>query len=71
MLNKTPWAARNIAGARLMSDYGFSYDNDEQLLKYMKEFKPLKGMPAVDNAYEYLIHNHLIRHTVDDILELA
>lgn len=71
MLNKTPWAARNIAGARLMSDYGFAYDNDEQLLKYMKEFKSLKGTMKIDNAYEYLIHNHLIRHTVDDILRLA
>jgi hypothetical protein len=24
-----------------------------------------------ENAYEYLIHNHLIRHTVDDILRLT
>jgi hypothetical protein len=71
MLNRTPWAARNIAGAKLMSDYGFTYDNDEQLLNYMKEYKSLRNTQKTENAYEYLIHNHLIRHTVDDILELA
>jgi len=71
MLNRTPWASRNIAGASLMSDYGFTYDNDEQLLNYMKEYKSLRNTQQTENAYEYLIHNHLIRHTVDDILELA
>jgi glycosyltransferase involved in cell wall biosynthesis len=68
MLNKTPWAARNIAGARLMSDYGFAYNNDDELLNYMENFKSIKGTMKVDNAYEYVIHNHLIRHTVDDIM---
>jgi glycosyltransferase involved in cell wall biosynthesis len=71
MLNHTPWAARNIAGASLMSDYGFTYDNDEELLNYMKEYKSLRNTQKTENAYEYLIHNHLIRHTVDDILGLT
>ena len=71
MLNHTPWAARNIAGAKLMSDFGFTYENDEELLQYMKSYKSLKGTMKTENAYEYLIHNHLIRHTVDNILELT
>lgn len=71
MLNHTPWAARNIAGAKLMSDYGFTYDKDEQLLKYMKEYKTLRNTIQSENAYDYVIHNHLIRHTVDDIMRLV
>jgi len=69
MLNGTPWAARDLAGARLMSDFGFVYDNDEQLLKYMKEFKPLM-QDKIDNAYEFVTLNHMIKNTVDDILEI-
>jgi hypothetical protein len=54
-----------------MSDFGFTYENDEELLQYMKSYKSLKGTMKTENAYEYLIHNHLIRHTVDNILGLT
>lgn len=69
MLNHTPWAARDLAGARLMRDFGFVYDNDEELLKYMKEFKPVMQY-KLDDAYEMVTMNHMIKNTVDDILEL-
>lgn len=69
MLNRTPWASRNLAGAKLMNEFGFTYDDDEQLLKYMKEFKPVSP-EAIDDAYEYAISNHMISNTVDDILKL-
>ena len=70
MLNKTPWAATNMAGAKLMHEFGFAYNNDAELLKYMKWFKPV--MPdKIDEAYEYVTMNHMISNTVDDILELV
>lgn len=70
MLNKTPWAARNLAGARLMGEFGLAYDIDEQLLDYMRKFD---GIPQkqVEDAYSHITSNHLIRNTVDDILRLA
>jgi hypothetical protein len=71
MLNHTPWASRNIAGGRLMKNFGFTYDTDDELLKYMKKYKTLRNTIHSENAYEYVIHNHLIRHTVDDIMRLV
>jgi len=70
MINKTPWIARNIAGAKLLKDYGFTYDTDEQLLKYLKEFKPV-GEFNESRINAYVECNHLIKNTVDDILELV
>jgi glycosyltransferase involved in cell wall biosynthesis len=69
MINKTPWAARNIAGAETMMNYGFTYDTDEQLINYLKEYKG-KDRDAVERAYDYLINNRLIENTVDDILAI-
>jgi len=70
MLNKTPWAARNLAGARLMNEHGFTYNNDEELLKYMKEFKPVM-QDKLDSDYEFVTTTHMISNTVDDILRLV
>jgi len=70
MLNHTPWAARNLAGAKLMSEHGFIYNKDEQLLKYMKEFKPIM-QDKIDSAYEFVTTTHMISNTVDDILRLV
>jgi glycosyltransferase involved in cell wall biosynthesis len=70
MLNKTPWAATYMAGARLMHEFGFTYENDEQLLNYMKEFKPVTE-DKIEKSYEYVTLNHMISNTVDDILKLV
>lgn len=70
MLNGTPWAARNLAGAKLMNEHGFTYDTDEQLLKYMKEFKPVM-QDKIDKSYEFVTTTHMISNTVDDILRLV
>ena len=69
MLNRTPWASRKIAGANLLRDFGFTYENDAELLEYMKNFKE-EPIEQVDNAYEFVTFNHLINNTVDDILSL-
>jgi glycosyltransferase involved in cell wall biosynthesis len=69
MYNKTPWAATNIAGARLMADHGYTYDTPEQLLHHMQNFKPV-DTTAIESAYEYVSSNHMIINTVDDILKV-
>ena len=68
MINVTPWAARNIAGARLMKDYGFTYDNDSQLVEYLKTFS--RDNTKAVRAYHYAKDNHQIKNTVDGILNV-
>lgn len=68
MVNATPWAARNIAGARLMRDYGFTYDKDEQLVEYLRTFE--RDSHKVQRAYKYALENHQIINTVDGILSV-
>lgn len=69
MLNGTPWAARNIAGAETLREFGFTYDSQDQLAKYMKDFI---GVPQEDLslAQNYVIGSHQIAHTVSDILRI-
>jgi glycosyltransferase involved in cell wall biosynthesis len=69
MLNKTPWAARYNAGARLMKDFGFTYISDDQILDYMKNFTNDKE-EQINKAYNEINNNHLIKNTVDDIISV-
>jgi hypothetical protein len=70
MLNKTPWAARRIAGANQLKEFGFTYDNEQQLIEYMKNFN---GVPdkRVKDAYEIVTCNHTIKNVVDDLLKVV
>lgn len=70
MLNKTPWASRNIAGAKLLNDHGFTYNSDDELIKYLKNFKG-SNQKKIDASYKFVKENHLIKNTVDNILELV
>ena len=72
MVNMTPWAARNIAGAELMRDYGFTYTKPEELAEYLHSFMGI-GAASVDllQAQRYVISTHLVNHTVDDILRVG
>ncbi len=69
MLNNTPWAAKNIAGAATMREYGFVYDTQNQLIEYMKNFNRL-GLISSDETYDYVVNNRMISNTVDDIMRL-
>lgn len=71
MLNCTPWLSRNIAGAKLMSDYGCVYDTEEDLTRILKiwETDPHRNN-RINYAYDFVITEHLIRNTVDDILNI-
>lgn len=72
MLNKTPWASRNIAGAKVLKDFGFTYDNDDELVKYMNDYLEAGYVTdkTIDDAYEFVTLNHTIKNTVDDILRI-
>jgi glycosyltransferase involved in cell wall biosynthesis len=70
MLNETPWIARNIAGAKLLGQFGTVYDTEEQLTEILKSWNPADCVKTA-LAYKYVLQNHLIKHTVDDILSLV
>jgi glycosyltransferase involved in cell wall biosynthesis len=71
MLNCTPWISRDIAGARLMRDYGCTYDTEEDLTIILKLWQEDGwGLTRTDDAYDFVTKEHLIKNTVDDILEI-
>ena len=37
MINKTPWIARNIAGAKLLSEFGEVYETEDELVNFYKQ----------------------------------
>ena len=63
MLNKTPWISRNIAAAKILSNYGMSYNTEDELVEILKVWRNRN----VDAGYEYVMKNYLIGNTVDDI----
>lgn len=68
MLNRTPWVAREIAGAAMLRRFGKTYRTDDELRYIMSNNMPT--IEELDNAQEYVLKNHLIKHTVDDILSI-
>lgn len=68
MINKTPWIARNIAGAKLLSNYGQVYDTQDELKTLLKNFA--RNEETIRIAHDYVIKNHLIKNTVDDIVNI-
>ena len=69
MLNKTPWIARNIAGAETMKEYGLVYNENHELVSGLRSF--MRDGQMIDRAHNYVTTNHLIKNTVDDILRLT
>ena len=65
MLNRTPWVARHIAGPAMLKKFGKTYSRDVELVEIMKNNMPTTE--ELDIAQEYVLNNHLIKHTVDDI----
>ena len=65
MLNQTPWIARRIAGAELMQNHGQTYQTDGELIFLMRTFD--RKDFDIKAAFDYVVNNHLITHTVDDI----
>ena len=67
MMNKTPWFARDIAGAHDMRMYGNIYSTEEQLMEMLRTHDREFIEVQIDNAYEYAMENHTIQASVDDI----
>jgi glycosyltransferase involved in cell wall biosynthesis len=65
MFNKTPWFARNIAGAKDMAQYGNIYNDETELMNMLSNYKPIDK--TTENAYNYAMSNHTITDTVVDI----
>lgn len=71
----TPWAARHMAGAAKLvqangpysKPLGFTYGNDAQLTEYMKNFVYQDTHEQTAWAHRYVLENHMITHTCDDI----
>lgn len=69
IINETPWAARNIAGAEVLKSFGFTYNTDNELIDYIKTF----CRPSDDKiltAKQHVLDNHSSKNTVDSILEI-
>ena len=68
MLNRTPWAARDIAGAHDLRDCGTVYATYEDLVRLLASFTP--DPVQVARAHERVLGNHLVEHAFDDIESL-
>lgn len=64
-LNKTPWIARRIAGAKELDAYGHTYTTDKELIQCLTTIE--KYPFNLDTTYEFVKNNHLISNTIDDI----
>lgn len=69
MINGTPWAARNIAGASVLKKFGFTYETNLELSAYLKSFSRPSEEIILD-AKNYAIENHSTKKAVDSILSL-
>jgi len=65
MMNKTPWYAREVAGAKDMCYYGTTYQNEQELMDLLHKHK--RNDKKIDDAYNYVMANHTIHDTCNDI----
>lgn len=66
MINSTPWIARHGSGAALLNTWGKTYTTDQELIRLLQEFvSPTPDF--IESAKNYVMENHLIKNTVDDI----
>ena len=69
MSKKVPWAARNIAGAKELKEYGFTYNDVNELYKIIANLQnSIKNINSTfPNAYEHVCNTYSIKNTIDDI----
>jgi len=65
MMNKTPWYARNVAGAKDMCYYGTVYETEEELMELLRNHT--RNEKKIEDAYNYVMCNHTIQDTCNDI----
>lgn len=69
MWNYAPWAARHIAGAELLREYGFTYHTNEELIEYLKVYRGVTNQHVVQ-SHEFVKLAHLVPQSVNDILKV-
>lgn len=65
MMNKTPWYARAIAGAKDMCYYGTTYNDEQELMELLRNHE--RNDWKIEDAYDYVMANHTIQDTCNDI----
>jgi glycosyltransferase involved in cell wall biosynthesis len=65
MVNRTPWFARDIAGASMLKKHGTIYKDEEDLIKKLMEYKV--DDKKIEDAYNYAMSRFTIQETVNDI----
>ena len=65
MSKRVPWAARNIAGARELCDYGYTYNNNNELFEILSNLE--RYLSIRPGSYENVKLECSIKNTVDDI----
>jgi len=65
MMNKVPWYARGIAGAKDMCYYGTTYNDEKELMELLRKHK--RNDKKIEDAYNYVMCNHTIQDTCNDI----
>ena len=68
MMNNTPWYARDIAGAHDMRYHGTLYKDEEELMELLRNHK--RDDRKVKDAFDYVMANHTIQDTVNDIEDI-
>jgi glycosyltransferase involved in cell wall biosynthesis len=69
MLNKTRWLSRNIAGAKMLSEYGNIFKNDRDLECSLYHIF-IETKKDNTKAFNYAMANHTITQTVNDIEDI-
>lgn len=62
MINKTPWFARDIAGAHDMKQYGTIYTDEQDLIQKLKTY--VRNDKKLLDGYNFVMANHTITDTV-------
>lgn len=65
MMNRVPWFAKDIAGAHDMCYYGNIYKDEKELIHLLRKY--VRNDKKIKDAYDYVMANHTIQDTVNDI----
>lgn len=68
MMNRTPWYARNIAGAKDMCYHGTVYDTEQELMELLRNHK--RDERKVEDAYNFVMCNHTVQDACNDIEDI-
>jgi glycosyltransferase involved in cell wall biosynthesis len=67
MNQRVPWISRAIAGALQLEDYGITYKSSIGLQQLLQNPEETIQSIDVEKAYQYVVMQHSIARTVDDI----